>query len=113
MKRLKKPAAKDEVRLMPPMRENSQVLAALVKRADDVGITKTEAMRQVLQQYADKPWALKRLDNGYDMELDARFPPVRVSPEVEAIVLQQAAKVEISPNEAMRQILRRWLGIKS
>lgn len=111
MKRLKKPAAKDEVRLLPPMRENAQVLETLVQRADEVGITKTEAMRQILQQYADKPWPLKRPD-GYYLELDARFPPVRVAPEVEAVILKQAEKIDISPNEAMRQILRRWLGIK-
>lgn len=95
---------------LPATRENADVIQAFAARAAKAGITVSEALRQVATAYARAPYALTHVPWTRTGENDAKWMPVRVAPDVSKAIIGSARKARISQGEAMRQIVRRWLG---
>lgn len=108
--KLQPPVRRPQVPRLPAVRENSAIVSAVSARAHAAGITVSEALRQIATAYVLAPFPLAHVGSSRTGENDAKWMPVRVAPEVSKAIISAARNARISQGEAMRQIVRRWLG---
>lgn len=107
MKLHKKPKPTKPAPNIPMTRDTQAVGQAFIQAAHDAGISASQGLAQLLEQYAAKPFAFTPgISPG---RKDWRSRSITVDPAVARQIQRRAEHAGITLGEAIRQVVRRYL----